>query len=241
MDRQVDLLSRHFRQDEMLAALKDLMKLVKQPPPKQRNPSAARTATKAQAEDMVAALIMLGDKDMMPRFLVQSDDLPRVLPLLGALSVGDEQAVAARLEALEASQKQHMMDIKRMMMNNTVTAPAAPQNTPEVVVTRPSYADTARGGDGGGRVNTAPPQFLQRLTRAEEGGRVTVGRGRTERSRSGKRQRLGEEEGEWQEVTNRSKKNRERPKAASGTADMAEFPDLAALLSSGWGTPGLTQ
>ena len=46
VDRQVDLLSRHFCQDEMLAALKDLMVLVKQPPPKQRHPSA-RTATKA--------------------------------------------------------------------------------------------------------------------------------------------------------------------------------------------------
>ena len=47
-----------------------------------------------------------------------------------------------------------------------------------------------------------------------------------ERSHSGKRQRLGEGEGEWQEVTTKSKK-KERAKVVIGTADLAEFSDLA--------------
>ena len=52
-DWQVDLLERHFRQDEMLAALKELAELTGLPKPKKRNPGAARSATKAQAEDVV--------------------------------------------------------------------------------------------------------------------------------------------------------------------------------------------
>ena len=94
-NRQVDLLERHFRQDEMLAALRELSELVGLPAPKKRNPGGMRTATKAQAEDVVAVIKKLGDEDKLPRFNVQSDDLPRVLPLLGAVSVGDEQGVCS--------------------------------------------------------------------------------------------------------------------------------------------------
>ena len=137
IDQQVELLSRHFRQDEMLSALKDLRELVDLPPPVNRQPSAARTATKAQAEDVVNIFKLLGNQDKIPRFLVQSDDLPRVLPLLGALSVGDERGVAARLEALELAQKQSMSDMKKMLENVTrgVAQRAA---VPEIIVNNQS-------------------------------------------------------------------------------------------------------
>ena len=46
-DRQVDLFERHFRQDEMLAALKELAEQAKLPAPKQRQGGSNRTATKA--------------------------------------------------------------------------------------------------------------------------------------------------------------------------------------------------
>ena len=45
----------------------------------------------------MAAIKQLGDEDKLPRFQVQSDDLPRVLPLLGAVSVGDMHGLSARL------------------------------------------------------------------------------------------------------------------------------------------------
>ena len=86
-NRQVEMIERHFRQDEMLAALRELATLVGLPAPKQRQSGASRAATWAQAEDVVAAIKQLGDEDKLPRFQVQSDDLPRVLPLLGAVSV----------------------------------------------------------------------------------------------------------------------------------------------------------
>ena len=68
---------------------------------------------------------------------MQSDDLPRVLPLLGALSVGDERGVAARLEALELAQKQSMSDMKKMLENVTrgVAQRAA---VPEIIVNNQS-------------------------------------------------------------------------------------------------------
>ena len=68
-DRQVDLLERNFRQDEMLAALKELAKKTDLPVPKQRQGGNNRTATKAQAEDVVAMLKKLVDLDRLPRFL----------------------------------------------------------------------------------------------------------------------------------------------------------------------------
>ena len=57
--------------------------------------------------------MQLGNEDKLPRFTVQSDDLGRVQPLLGALSLGDEPGVAARLEALEASHRQGMDEMKQ--------------------------------------------------------------------------------------------------------------------------------
>jgi len=42
---------RHFRQDEIISALKELMELLKTPMPKPRQQSVGRTATDAQATD----------------------------------------------------------------------------------------------------------------------------------------------------------------------------------------------
>ena len=44
-NRQVELIERHFRQDEMLAALRELATLVGLPAPKQRQAGGSRTAT----------------------------------------------------------------------------------------------------------------------------------------------------------------------------------------------------
>ena len=88
MEQQVELVERHFRQDEMYHALSEL-KTVKPDMPAlvKRQQTVGKTATRSQAEDVVKALEELGDKDNLPRFMVQSDDLHRILPLLGAVSV----------------------------------------------------------------------------------------------------------------------------------------------------------
>ena len=257
-DRQVELLERHFRQDEVYSAHEAMNKLVKKKKPSKRYGGGAKTATRAQAEDLVEAMIELGNQERLPRFLVQSDDLQRVLPLLGALSVSDERSVAARLEALEASQRQNMLEVRRMVvaattaMPSTMVVPVVAPTVPEVKVTKPSYAGAAgvggaAGGGAGGRPGQqflerlvradrdmpVDQQALDRLTRAEQGGRVTSGRGRVERSRSGKRQRLhsGEEEvtggDRWEVVNHQKPKRKERPKAASGTSNLPQFVDLA--------------
>ena len=102
-DRQVELLDRNFRQDEMLHALTDLCRMKMLEKPKKRQQTVGKTATRNQAEDVVNHLMLLGDKNNLPRFMVQSDDLPRVMPLLAAVSISDERGVSARLEALESA------------------------------------------------------------------------------------------------------------------------------------------
>ena len=55
-DRVVELLERHFRQDEMYAAHKDLMEVMKRNKPSNRQQGAGRTAAKAQAMDLHGAI-----------------------------------------------------------------------------------------------------------------------------------------------------------------------------------------
>ena len=75
----------------------------------------------------------LDKTDRLPHFMVQSDDLPRVLPLLGPVSVGDECGVSARLEALEASQRKSMGEMKRMVITMTQSQDRVlPQQVPVV-------------------------------------------------------------------------------------------------------------
>ena len=126
--RQVELLERHFTQEQMCVALHDLnttVGLAEQP--KKRQPSREKTATTKQAEDLVKAIIYLGDNNKLPRFCVQSDDLFRILPLLGAVSSSDEQAVATRLEALEAAQKLMLQEIRRQTVSQ-VAPPCTPSD-----------------------------------------------------------------------------------------------------------------
>ena len=188
-----------------------------------------RTATKAQAEDVVAVIKKLGDEDKLPRFNVQSDDLPRVLPLLGAVSVGDEQGVSACLEALETAQRTGMEEMKRLVAS-IARSSAQTTSVPDIVVTNPTFANVI-----GARVAPAPgrqtPQFLPRQGR-QEGGLLPDARpgarARPDRSTSNKRRREGEGEGEWQEVQhNRGRKQRPRAQVAEGTAVLVEFDDLA--------------
>jgi hypothetical protein len=238
LDRQVELLERHFRQEEMRAAQMELAALLGMTGRiSMRGAAAGRSATKGQAQDVVATLEKLSNEGTMPRFLVQSDDLPRVGPLLGAVSVGDERGVSARLEALEAAQRAGIEEMRRMvvatMARSAVVQPAAP----DIVVTGPlAYAAVAggAGGPGGSVAGSAPAhrppppaqqeQFFGRLSRATGAGRQAGQGARVERSTSKKR-RLGEE-GEWQDVAPR-RKPKPRAKAATGTAVLAGFSDLA--------------
>ena len=243
-DRQVDLLERNFCQDEMLAALKELAKKTDLPVPKQRQGGNNRTATKAQAEDVVAMLKKLGDEDRLPRFLVQSDDLPRVLPLLGAGSVGDERGVSARLEALESTQSKNMEEMKRMvreMVRVQEAAPrpmptvkAIPDPVPEIVVSPASnFAGVVRGrrevparASGPGGPSAQAGEAGQNSSFFNRQGGRGAGGGHSDRSESRKRRREGEGEYEWRTVVNKPKQ-RQKPKAAAGTAKLADFEDLA--------------
>ena len=77
---------------------------------------------------------------------MQSDDLPFVLPLLGAVSVGDERGVSARLEA---AHRAGMDEMKRMVavIARGATQPAVQQPvvTPDIMVTSPTFATITRG------------------------------------------------------------------------------------------------
>ena len=232
--RQVELVERHFRQDEMLASLTELAKLVGMSAPKKRTRGAAKTATRAQAEDVVAAIKQLGDEDKLPRFNVQSDDLPRVLPLLGAVSVGDERGVSARLEALEVSQRQNMDEMKRMVAAISRSA-AQPAAVPDIRLSGPaSFAAVAGHTVANPRVIQTtglqapaprPDQFYSRQGRDQgSNNRVLT---RNDRSQSNKRRREGEGEEKWREVGPRGRKPRARAKVVTGAADLVEFPNLA--------------
>ena len=141
-DRQVELVERHFRQDEMLSSMRKLAEVVGPTCPKvnPRRGGSGKTATRSQAEDLVNTLKKLGDLAKLPRLLVQSDDLPRILPLLGAVSVGDERGVAARLEALEVSHQQGMKEVRRMVEAVARSALQPATRPPGVVVTDPLAA-----------------------------------------------------------------------------------------------------
>jgi hypothetical protein len=57
------------------------MELLKRPKPLLCQQGVGRTAIKVQAMDVKEMLVPLGDKDKLPRFVVQSDDLERLQPL----------------------------------------------------------------------------------------------------------------------------------------------------------------
>jgi hypothetical protein len=168
-DKVIELLERHFRQDEMVAAQKGLAELLGEPKPPERQQSVGRTATKAQAKDLQDKLVQLGNEVKLPRFVVGCDDLERVQPLLGALSVGDERGVAARLEALELSHRQGLEKMERLMAG-VVRGALVPAAAPQVIVTPPAQptfsAAAAAGGGGAG----AGPQAAGGAPRARRPG-----------------------------------------------------------------------
>ena len=210
-DRVIKLIERHFRQDEMFSTLKDLMKMKK---PKERQQSAGRTACKAQALDVHGFLVELGDKNMLPRLVVGSEDLERVHLLLSALSVVDDCGVAARLEMLEQSHRGGMEELERMMAS-MMRGATVPATEPQVIVTPPdlqSFSAVVAGGGVGGdlRARGAGPSAVPRvpghqppfLNRGMQEGGLQAGQGRQQRqdrsSSASNRQRT-DEEGAWQD------------------------------------------
>ena len=227
-DRQVELLDRNFRQDEMLHALTDLCRMKMLEKPKKRQQTVGKTATRNQAEDVVNHLKLLGDENNLPRFMVQSDDLPRVMPLLAAVSISDERGVSARLEALESAQQRGMEEMKRMISSAMkgqaprVMAKEAP--TIEIPMARDFAGIVGGNGDGaknGGSSGGQQPSFFHRQGRVPDGGRRTA---RYHRSPSVKRAREGVGEYEWYTVTN---KRKPKPKVVAGTADLPGLGELA--------------
>ena len=234
--RQVELLERHFPQDETLAALRKLETLVKIPKVQERRAGAGRTATRAQAEDIVNALKTLGDQDELPRFIIQSDDLRRVAPLLGAVSVSDERGVAARLEALELSQRQVMEEMRRMVAA-VVRGAAVPTTNPVMPVVEvtapPTFATvTAEGGAGANTTRGRAPQGRGAggptfLNRRQEGG-LQLGGARQDRSSSAsKRQRTNTEEWEEPRRHRRSGGRQQRIQAQVIKGSSEKFAELA--------------
>ena len=251
VDRQVELLERHFRQDEMVSAQKELAVLLGKPEKSvpRRNPGTGR-ATRAQAQDVVETLKQLSDQANTPRFLVQSDDLPRIAPLLGEMSVGDERGVAARLEALEKSHQKGLEKMERLMAN-MARGNKGPATAPQVIVTpppQPTFAVAAGGGARAGVTQRArrpePGQAIAAqedtglqptfFNRGRKDGRQQAGQSqqlRQERSSSaGKRQRT-DDEGGWQEQRPYRSSGRQqragRPKAQVVKGSSTEFAELA--------------
>ena len=255
VDRQVELLERHFRQDKMVAAQKELAVLLGKPAKSvpMRSPGTGR-ATRAQAHDVVETLKKLSDQAKTPRFLVQSDDLLRIAPLLGELNVGDKRGVAARLEALEQSYRKGLEKMERLMAT-AVKGAKQPAAAPQVIVTpplQPSFATVAavggdgagvggtprgrRQGQGQGRAAQGEATRLQPtfLNRGRQDGGEQAGHGQQQRqdrsSSAGKRQRT-DEEGGWQVQRPHRSGGRQhgfaRPKAQVLKGSSTELADLA--------------
>ena len=156
-ERQTELLDRFFDQEQMKTALSKLEAATGKVKLTNRQNGASKTATRAQAEDVVAALKTLGDADLLPRLTVQSDDLQRIAPLLNAVSIGDERGVAARLEALEIAMQTNQAEMMRYVTaTRHFQAPVQPPLPPAPV--RPhvaqgqsqdqSYANAVVAGGG---------------------------------------------------------------------------------------------
>jgi hypothetical protein len=232
-DRQVELLERHFRQDEMFAAQKELAVLMGQPEKSvtRRKPGLGKvTATRAQAQDVVETLRKLSDEAKTPRFLIQSDDLARIAPLLEAVSIGDERGVSARLEALEAAQRAGMEEMKRMVagLARSATQPSTATAPPGIEVTpaAPSFATVAASQPSFYSPRPPPTRAGRQADRLQAPGPER----RVERSHSAKR--IRGPDGEWHEARSsrgaRKAKQRTQAKAETGTGSLEGYDHLAA-------------
>ena len=256
VDRQVELLELHFRQDEMVSAQKELAVLLGKPAKSvpRRNPGTGR-ATRAQAQDVVETIKQLSDQAKTPRFLVQSADLPRIAPLLGEMSIGDERGVAARLEALEKSHHKGLEKMERLMAS-VARGAKGPATTPQIIVTPPppsTFAAAAAGVPGGagagGAERTRRPEPGQARAVQGEASRLQssfFNRGRQDgrhqpvvqgqqlrqdrSSSAGKRQRTDEEGGWLEQRPYRSggrQQRATRPKVQVVKGSSTEFAELA--------------
>ena len=98
-ERQTELMSRFFDQEQMKTALTKLETVTGLEKHKNRQNGALKTATRAQAEDVVAALKFLGDTDSLPLLTIQSDNLQKVAPLLNAQRVEHRRRARGGCEA----------------------------------------------------------------------------------------------------------------------------------------------
>ena len=150
-------MERFFDQEQMKTALSKLEAVTGLERHKNRQNGASKTATRTQAEDVMAALKTLGDADRLPRLTIQSNDLQRVAPLLNAVSIGDERGVSARLEALEIAMQKNQEEMIRFVQATRLPQAPMQSQTPHPPM-RPqtaaqghdqSYATMAGGGRRG--------------------------------------------------------------------------------------------
>ena len=155
---QIDLISRNFQQEDILAALRkvkncpgfDLIvgQIVN------RDWGKDRTAIAAQAKDLVELLEKLGNMEKKPRFVIHCEDLQRASSIMGGLSVRDERAVSARMESLEVGLRKVMEAVQQQGAAGRADSFLS---APKVVVTPPAGTVAPTGsrkqeqGSGAGR------------------------------------------------------------------------------------------
>ena len=158
-EKVVELVTKHFTQDEVIGGLRSIFELgIQFEFPPRRNPSQGRSAVKAQAMDLVRILEDLTNQDRLPKFVIHSEELGRVSHMMGTLSIRDEQSVSARLESLEAGMKK-MMEVMDRTVNKQQSGPTMSsfRSIPSINVPTPPInggyaaavaANTGVGGEG---------------------------------------------------------------------------------------------
>ena len=131
----IELLERNFLQDEILTALAFFISCVTITLPPRRQATATRSATRAQAEDLLKIMANLNKKNRLPRITIHCEDLGRVSSLLSSsVNIRDEKSVCARLESLETGLKKVQEPIlqSRSLSSNVTLTPPAVTVTPVV-------------------------------------------------------------------------------------------------------------
>ena len=150
---------------------------------KKRKQGKGRSATYAQAEDLVKLLGRMDNADKLSRFVLHCEDLNRATSLMGGLGVRDKRAVSARLESLEVGMKKLMDAVQQLGAAGRVNSFQA---APKVVVTAPA------GGAGTGQAGSDASAGARR--QGVQGGRRTSQSGPRDLSPSQKRPRVEEQE-----------------------------------------------
>ena len=209
---QIDLISRNFQQEDILAALDK----VKNCPGfddtvgkiTNRVWGKDRTAIAAQAKDLVELLEKLGNMEKKPRFVIHCEDLHRASSIMGGLSVRDERAVSARMESLEVGLRKVMEAVQQQ---GAAGRTSSFQPVPKVVVTSPVGTGTAApAGDRRQEAGAPVPAGARR--QGVHGGRLASQAGPRDLSPSQKRPRVEEqetvprEESPWVKVARKPRK-----------------------------------